>query len=125
MRLLLLSLFIIILITFSQAYVTTSIEFPSDQRCGGRNIDNGKCCTNENKCTEGEGDCENDDECQQDLMCGDNNCKLFGDFYHEKDDCCVKRSDSDLENKTLPMFPLTEPFPGIYHLYNDKLLLLF
>ena len=58
-------------------------------RCGGRNIDKEKCCTKEAPCSEGEGDCENNDECSRDLECGNNNCKQFGDFFHEKDDCCV------------------------------------
>merc|ERR1712013_966802 len=25
-----------------------------------------------------------------DLVCGRNNCKKFGSYYHEKDDCCEK-----------------------------------
>ena len=45
----------------------------------------------------GEGDCDgpldggvNDghEGCQGDLVCGSNNCKKFGLFFHEKDDCC-------------------------------------
>ena len=27
-------------------------------RCQGRNVDQGKCCTRENPCEEGQGDCE-------------------------------------------------------------------
>ena len=38
---------------------------------------------------EGEGDCDNDDECGDMLICGDNNCKNFGQYYHRKDDCCI------------------------------------
>ena len=38
---------------------------------------------------EGEGDCDNDDECGDMLICGDNNCRNFGQYYHRKDDCCI------------------------------------
>ena len=60
-----------------------------------------RCCTPENPCDEGEGDCDgpgdggnNDGHrgCRGDLVCGSNNCKKFGLFYHEKDDCCEKPS---------------------------------
>ena len=50
----------------------------------------------ENPCDEGEGDCDgpggHDDHrgCKGDLVCGSNNCKKFGHYYHEKDDCCEK-----------------------------------
>ena len=27
-------------------------------------------------------------------MCGSNNCKKFGTYYHEKDDCCEKRKET-------------------------------
>ena len=45
----------------------------------------------------GEGDCDgpgdgggNDGHagCRGELVCGSNNCRKFGLFYHEKDDCC-------------------------------------
>ena len=26
--------------------------------------------------------------CEGDLVCGSNNCKKFGAYYHERDDCC-------------------------------------
>ena len=48
------------------------------------------CCTGEKKCGLGEGDCDTDDECQDELVCGSNNCKKFGNYYHEKDDCCER-----------------------------------
>merc|ERR1712106_1060046 len=68
-------------------------------RCRGRNFDQGvRCCTREQPCGEGEGDCENNAECGQGLACGTNNCKQFGDFFHKKDDCCV-RSDSTGKQK--------------------------
>ena len=28
------------------------------------------------------------------LVCGSNNCKQFGHYYHEKDDCCEKATSS-------------------------------
>eukprot|EP00092_Neocalanus_flemingeri_P006148 GFUD01006619.1.p1 GENE.GFUD01006619.1~~GFUD01006619.1.p1 ORF type:complete len:317 (-),score=84.44 GFUD01006619.1:349-1299(-) len=65
---------------------------PIANRCAGRIIDTGKCCTDVAPCDEGEGDCENDDECGDDLVCGNNNCKQFAAFFHPKDDCCVKPS---------------------------------
>merc|ERR1712038_1610548 len=63
---------------------------PIDKRCGGRNIDEGLCCSQETPCDLGEGDCESDNDCQGDLVCGNNNCKQFAAYYHKKDDCCVK-----------------------------------
>ena len=58
-----------------------------------------RCCTPENPCDEGEGDCDGPGDggnhdghrgCKGDLVCGSNNCKKFGHYYHEKDDCCEK-----------------------------------
>jgi len=75
------------------------IEPPAGQRCRGRNYDGRRCCTPENPCGEGEGDCDgpgdgglNDGHrgCRGDLVCGSNNCKQFGAYYHEKDDCCER-----------------------------------
>merc|ERR1712126_89600 len=69
------------------------------QRCAGRNYNGRRCCTPENPCGYGEGDCDgpgdggaNDGHqgCQGDLVCGSNNCKKFGLYYHEKDDCCER-----------------------------------
>ena len=70
----------------------------SGQRCRGRNYAPGRrCCTPEDPCDVGEGDCDGrgdggfndgDEGCKGDLVCGSNNCKQFGLFYHEKDDCC-------------------------------------
>merc|ERR1712110_732294 len=77
----------------------TPLTPPPGQRCRGRNWDGRRCCTPENPCGEGEGDCDgfgdggaNDgnDGCQGDLVCGSNNCKQFGAYYHEKDDCCER-----------------------------------
>merc|ERR1711970_305811 len=75
------------------------LEPPAGQRCRGRNYDGRRCCTPENPCDEGEGDCDgagdggvNDGDrgCRGDLVCGSNNCKKFGAYYHEKDDCCER-----------------------------------
>ena len=69
----------------------------SGQRCSGRNYQGRRCCTPENPCDEGEGDCDGPGDggqhdghagCKGALMCGSNNCKKFGAYYHEKDDCC-------------------------------------
>merc|ERR1712168_1470413 len=67
------------------------------QRCAGRNFNGRRCCTPEEPCDLGEGDCDgpldggvNDGHagCKGDLVCGSNNCKKFGLYFHEKDDCC-------------------------------------
>jgi len=77
----------------------TPLDPPAGQRCRGRNYDGRRCCTPENPCGEGEGDCDGagdgglndgDTGCRGDLVCGSNNCKQFGAYYHEKDDCCEK-----------------------------------
>jgi len=77
----------------------TPLTPPPGQRCRGRNYDGRRCCTPENPCGEGEGDCDgagdggvNDGNrgCQAGLVCGSNNCKKFGAYYHEKDDCCER-----------------------------------
>merc|ERR1712102_279505 len=69
------------------------------QRCAGRNYNGRRCCTPENPCGYGEGDCDgpgdggaNDGHagCKGDLVCGSNNCRKFGLYYHEKDDCCER-----------------------------------
>ena len=99
---------------------------PSDnQRCAGRNYPGGtrpggsRCCTPEMPCDEGEGDCDGDADggggdgnrgCKGDLVCGSNNCKKYGAFYHEKDDCCekaenFKKKEDPRNNPSLPLFP--------------------
>ena len=69
----------------------------SGQRCAGRNFNGKRCCTPQEPCGFGEGDCDgpgdgggNDGHagCRGELVCGSNNCRKFGLFYHEKDDCC-------------------------------------
>merc|ERR1711982_261842 len=70
---------------------------PPGQRCAGRNYNGRRCCTPAEPCGEGEGDCDgagdgggNDGDrgCRGDLVCGSNNCRKYGLYYHEKDDCC-------------------------------------
>ena len=70
--------------------------FP-DQRCAGRNYNGRRCCTPEQPCGYGEGDCDGPGDggghdghggCRGELVCGSNNCKKFGSFYHDKDDYC-------------------------------------
>ena len=72
---------------------------PAGQRCAGRNWNGRRCCTPENPCDEGEGDCDGPGDggkhdghagCKGDLVCGSNNCKKFGLYYHENDDCCER-----------------------------------
>ena len=61
--------------------------------CNGRE----DCCTSENKCGEWEGDCDSNSDCQEGLICGDNNCpRKYGDNWDFDDDCCFK---PDLEKK--------------------------
>jgi len=118
-----LALCLVILSSDAQPHKALDGESPGDPRCQGRNLDKEKCCTEEHPCLGGEGDCDNNDECKDDLVCGDNNCKQFGDFYHEKDDCCVENKinktmsitgslSSNQFNKIGVVFPLSQPFPG-------------
>merc|ERR1711988_326912 len=92
---------------------TPLTEPPQGQRCAGRNFNGRRCCTPESPCGYGEGDCDgpldggaNDGHrgCQGNLICGSNNCKKFGAYYHPKDDCC------DLpENRPRPTAPVIIP----------------
>merc|ERR1712077_177688 len=107
----------------SCCYAQSSIfNPPKGQRCRGRNFDGKRCCTPERPCGLGEGDCDgpldggvNDGHrgCQGNLVCGSNNCKKFGAYYHEKDDCCDL--PQNLPRPTAPVIlpgtPLTPP-PG-------------
>jgi len=99
---------------FSLATVVFSQDAPPPgQRCSGRNFSGRRCCTPEEPCGLGEGDCDgpldggvNDGHrgCKGDLVCGSNNCKKFGSYFHEKDDCC------DLpENLPTPKPPVIIP----------------
>jgi len=83
----------------------TPLEPPAGQKCRGRNYPPGRrCCTPDSPCGEGEGDCDgagdggvNDGDrgCKAGLVCGSNNCKKFGAYYHEKDDCCERPGGSE------------------------------
>ena len=65
--------------------------------CGGSPVESGchngdggwSCCSISNQCGVGEGDCDNYDDCQDDLVCGTNNC--IGSSFSYKSDCCVKK----------------------------------
>ena len=48
-------------------------------RCAGREVDQGRCCSEAAPCLAGEGDCDGDQECEAGLVCGDNNCRQVGD----------------------------------------------
>merc|ERR1712038_352246 len=87
------------------------INPPEGQRCSGRDYQGRRCCTPENPCDEGEGDCDGPGDgglhdghagCKGDLVCGSNNCKKFGLYYHEKDDCCERPATNNL---TIPIDP--------------------
>merc|ERR1711981_1380605 len=78
-------------------------EPPYGQRCSGRNYGERRCCSPQNPCGEGEGDCDGPGDggqhdghagCKGSLVCGSNNCKKFGSYFHEKDDCCEKPHSS-------------------------------
>merc|ERR1719435_784653 len=75
------------------------IEPPPGQRCSGRNYNGRRCCTPDHPCGLGEGDCDGPQDgggndghrgCKGSLVCGSNNCRKFGLYYHEKDDCCER-----------------------------------
>lgn len=83
----------------SQEELNIPAEPPTDQRCRGRNYGERRCCNPENPCEEGEGDCDGaadggqhdgNNGCKGNLVCGSNNCKQFGTYYHKKDDCCER-----------------------------------
>ena len=54
------------------------------KRCNG---EDNTCCTEENPCTEGDGDCDNDRHCSGSLVCGNDNC--VGHGFDGSDDCCT------------------------------------
>merc|ERR1711951_29863 len=114
---------IILSLLLSFCYSQNSVFSPPEgQRCRGRNFDGKRCCTPEQPCGLGEGDCDgpldggvNDGHrgCQGNLVCGSNNCKKFGSYYHEKDDCCDLPQNLPKPSPPviLPGTPLTPP-PG-------------
>ena len=98
--------------------------FFSGQRCSGRNFTKRRCCTPENPCGLGEGDCAgpfdggaNDGHkgCMGNLRCGDNNCKKFGLYFLDNDDCCdYKENVLDAPNPPENISGTLKPpsFPG-------------
>ena len=102
------------------------------QRCKGRNYGQRRCCTPWNPCDEGEGDCDGrsdggkhdaDKGCKPGLVCGSNNCRKFGLYYHEKDDCCEKPSSTPSDPPLkLPLGVWTEPPQGISIFLHPKIL---
>ena len=49
------------------------------------------CCTDDNKCSENQGDCDYDSDCAGDLVCGTNNCQstgVTGSNWASSADCC-------------------------------------
>ena len=42
-------------------------------------------------------------------MCGSNNCKKFGQYYHDKDDCCEKASTKNPKKKPILYSPMDTP----------------
>merc|ERR1719270_1669111 len=103
MRILILSL----LLTIVASQTPDAQEPPPGQRCSGRNYNGKRCCTPEEPCGLGEGDCDgpldggpNDghEGCQGELVCGSNNCRKFGAYYHPKDDCCDYQETLAVQN---------------------------
>ena len=45
------------------------------------------CCSNSHPCGLFEGDCDGDDECNDNLLCGSNNCFSF---FSSTADCCIE-----------------------------------
>merc|ERR1711931_355682 len=96
---------------------------PPGQRCSGRNYNGRRCCTPEQPCGLGEGDCDGPLDgggsdghrgCKGSLVCGSNNCKKYGLYYHEKDDCCDHPSSISPDRPgpvLVPGVPLSPP-PG-------------
>ena len=49
------------------------------------------CCTDDNKCSENQGDCDYDSDCAGDLVCGTNNCP---EGFPDEFDCCKQNPNS-------------------------------
>ena len=103
----------------SSKSLSSRLEPPPGQRCSGRNYNGRRCCTPESPCDEGEGDCDGPNDggqhdghrgCKGDLVCGSNNCKQFGIYFHEKDDCCVKPMSNEISAPS----DLVNPIPGTF-----------
>ena len=64
--------------------------------------------------TEGHNGGQNDghEGCKGELVCGSNNCRKFGLYYHPKDDCCDEPSTLSTERPPpviIPGVPLEPP----------------
>merc|ERR1712165_655623 len=116
MRILLLSL----LVSFVVCQSPEAQEPPPGQRCSGRNYNGRRCCTPEKPCGLGEGDCDGPldggthdghQSCRGDLVCGSNNCRKFGAYFHEKDDCCDRPENVPVREEPtfVPGAPLEPP----------------
>ena len=49
------------------------------------------CCSKNNQCGYNEGTCVSDDECQDDLVCGQDNC--IGERFTDSHDCCTTKDE--------------------------------
>ena len=50
------------------------------------------CCSENDKCGIDEGDCDTAKDCEDGLICGNNNCKQKSGFeWDNNDDCCTKQ----------------------------------
>merc|ERR1711962_147094 len=49
------------------------------------------CCSTSNRCGVGQGDCDRDSDCQDGLICGNDNCRSFIPGVHPRADCCIKK----------------------------------
>ena len=47
------------------------MKYLSAFRCAGREVDQGRCCSEAAPCVAGEGDCDGDQECEAGLVCGE------------------------------------------------------
>ena len=54
------------------------------------------CCSLLNQCGKGEGDCDNHTDCEGELQCGRDNCKLdVNNGFDQTDDCCFDPMSAD------------------------------
>merc|ERR1711962_266925 len=49
------------------------------------------CCSTSNRCGVGQGDCDRDSDCQDGLICGNDNCRSFIPGVPPRADCCIKK----------------------------------
>merc|ERR1712168_1442723 len=65
--------------------------------CDKNNQNIWRCCTDQNKCAEGQGDCDGDGDCQAGHKCVRNSCATdFPIFPTGQADCCMKDSTISL-----------------------------